>query len=96
MKHFIPQIAPRLVPQDEEESGVCVVDGGIQAPLQSDSINTCEVILSMKIVLRGIQSNPVNDGLEKQSGSTKSLARLKLSALGPMLSQPAFWHTGLQ
>ena len=43
-----------------------------------------------------MQSNPVDDGLEKQSGSAKSLASLKLSALwlvlGP-ISFLAYWTT---
>ena len=35
----------------------------------------------LELVWRGMQSNPVDDGLEKQSGSRKTLASLKLSTL---------------
>ena len=31
--HFIPQIAPRLIPQDKEESCICAVKGCIDVPL---------------------------------------------------------------
>ena len=51
-RHFIPQIAPRLAPQDKEESCICAIDGGIKASLKSGTMYTCEVILLMKRILQ--------------------------------------------